>query len=83
MWTKHIWDALTKPLRLPPATPGADASVVRRTFARLGSPANVSIVFTLPSRMYMTLWQAREGGNRLTGWNSGRPTYRSSDCVPT
>lgn len=36
---------------------GADASVVRRTFARLGSPANVSIVFTLPSRVYMTLWQ--------------------------
>lgn len=41
--------------------PGADASVVRRTMARVGPPANVSIVFTLPSRMYMMLWQASGG----------------------
>lgn len=40
---------------------GADASVVRRTMqarVKAGEPAaNVSVVFTLPSRYYMTLWQ--------------------------
>lgn len=40
---------------------GADASVIRRTMqaaVRAGEPAaNVSVVFTLPSKWYMTLWQ--------------------------
>lgn len=52
----HKHTTHTPPLpALPPA--GADASVVRRTMARIGQPANVAIVFTLPSRYYMTLFQ--------------------------
>lgn len=48
---------------------GADASVIRRSMAALvkaGEPAaNVSVVFTLPSKYYMTLWQVDE---RWRGW---------------
>lgn len=36
---------------------GADASVVRRTMRSQDRPAHVSVVFTLPSRTSLALWQ--------------------------
>lgn len=57
---------------------GADASVVRRSMQRLveaGQPAaNVSVVFTLPSRYYLTLWQ---GFGSMFQFLAGKPWGRS------
>ncbi|EFN50859.1 hypothetical protein CHLNCDRAFT_59409 [Chlorella variabilis] len=56
----------------------ADASVVRRSMQRLveaGQPAaNVSVVFTLPSRYYLTLWQ---GFGSMFQFLAGKPWGRS------
>ncbi|PSC70768.1 saccharopine dehydrogenase-like oxidoreductase [Micractinium conductrix] len=56
---------------------GADASVIRRSMAarvKAGEPAaNVAVVFTLPSRYYMTLWQ---GFGAAFSFLAGKPWGR-------
>lgn len=62
---------------------GADASVIRRSQAALvgaGEPAaNVAVVFTLPSRYAMTLWQVRRccGGAAAVLCRGTRPLLPS------
>lgn len=53
---------------------------MRRTMARVGPPANVSIVFTLPSRWYMTLWQASQVLHGTLHGAGGQVGVAASPC---